>query len=121
MSIALRMSTKKWAGTLHVLPIWFGNETAYCVNLAPAALYHHISVTPMLPAGSNPHRMRTRRRFPSASLPCIGISIPTVVSAYPDMLTAWPRAAMLNKEPRRCDLYHHFCCLDDAGSNRNGE
>lgn len=85
------------------------------------AFDHYIPVMAVLPAGSNPYGMRTRRRFPSAGLPCIGISIPAVVSAYPDMLTAWPRAAMLNKEPRRCDLYHHFCCLDDAGSNRNGE
>jgi hypothetical protein len=65
--------------------------------------------------------MRTRRRFPSARLPGIGIAIPAVVSAYPDKLTTWAYAAMLNKEPGRRDSYHHLCCLDDAGSNNNRE
>jgi hypothetical protein len=91
------------------------------VNLAPVAFDHHISVMAVLPAGSNPYGMRTRRRFPSAGLPCIGISIPAVISADPNMLTTWPRATVLNKEPRRRDLHHHFCCLDDAGSYNNRE
>jgi hypothetical protein len=65
--------------------------------------------------------MRTGRRFPSARLPGIGIAIPAVVSAYPDMLTAGAYTAMLNNQPRRRDLYHHLCCLNDAGSNNNRE
>ncbi len=59
------------------------------IELAPAAFDHDISVMAVLPAGSNPYSMRTRRRFPSAGLPGIGVAIPTVVSAYPDMLWTW--------------------------------
>ena len=75
----------------------------------------------MLPPGRDPYCVRTRRRFPSTRLPGIGIAIPAVVSAYPDMLTAWAYAAMLNKEPRRRNAYHHFCRLNDARSNNNRE
>jgi hypothetical protein len=75
----------------------------------------------MLPAGSNPYCVRTRRRFPSALLPGISMAIPAVVSAYPDVLTAWAYAAMLNNEPRRRDSYDHLCRLSGAGSNNNRE
>jgi hypothetical protein len=85
------------------------------------AFDHDISITTMLPAGSNPHCARTRRRFPSAGLPGIGIAVPAMISAYPDMLTTRPYATLLNKEPWRRDSYHYFRCLDDAGSYNNRE
>jgi hypothetical protein len=44
-----------------------------------------------------------------------------MVSTYPDMLTTWAHAAMLNKEPWRRDSDDHLCCLDDARSNNNRE
>lgn len=45
--------------------------------------------------GSNPNRMGAWRRFPAARLPTIGIAIPAVVSAYPDVSPAWSNTTML--------------------------
>jgi hypothetical protein len=43
-----------------------------------------------------------------ARLPSIGISVPTVISTYPDMVAAWPNSTMFHDSSGRRDFNHHF-------------
>jgi hypothetical protein len=62
----------------------------------------------MLPSRCNPHGMRPWRRFPMACLPRIGVSIPTVISTYPDMIVAGTSSTMFHDSSGRRDFNHHL-------------
>jgi hypothetical protein len=55
----------------------------------------HIPVMAVRVSGSNPSRMGAWRLFPPARLPTVGIAIPAVVSADPDVIPTWPSGMML--------------------------
>jgi hypothetical protein len=58
--------------------------------------------------GSNPNRMGAWRRFPAARLPTVGIAIPAVVSAYPDVSPARSHGSMLANTNRGTKLDDDF-------------
>jgi hypothetical protein len=65
------------------------------VDLPPMAFRVHIPVVSMCVSGCNPSRTGVWRLFPPARLPPLGIAIPLVVSANPDMIPAWTSSTML--------------------------
>src|ERR1700728_2889162 len=77
----------------------------------PAPLHEHVSPVPVHVARSHPYRMRTRRSFPSARSPYIGITVPAVIAADPYMITAWPHAPMLHDGMWRTGPYYHFLSI----------
>jgi hypothetical protein len=66
-----------------------GGQKSRTTDLPPAAFRVNIPVVPMPVSGSYPYRVRAWRRFPMACLPTIGVAIPAVVTANPDVLPAW--------------------------------
>jgi hypothetical protein len=62
-------------------------------------------VMSMFVSGSNPSRTGVRRLFPPARLPAVGIAIPVVVSANPDMIPAWTSSTMLPNTDRWAEPY----------------
>ena len=72
--------------------------------LSPATFYEHITVASVFISGSHPHRMSAWRLFPPTGFPVIGVSIITVVSVDPDMLSAWTSGTMLADADRRPKL-----------------
>jgi hypothetical protein len=68
----------------------------------------NIPVTAMRVSGSNPFRTGARGFFPTAGLPGIGIAIPAVVSADPDMIAAGTNGPMLPYADRRPKLDYDF-------------
>jgi hypothetical protein len=77
---------------------------AHSKTLPPAAFYKHITVTPVLISGSHPHGMSTGRLFPPTGFPVICVSIITVISVDPDMLSAWTSGTVLADADRRPKL-----------------
>jgi hypothetical protein len=67
---------------------------AIAMELPPPAIDKDIPVMAMRVPRSDPYRMGARRLFPPARLPAVGIAIPAVVSAHPDMLPAWTSGTM---------------------------
>jgi hypothetical protein len=75
------------------------------MDLPPMAFRVHIPVMSMFVSGSNPSRTGVRRLFPPARLPTVGIAIPVVVSANPDMIPAWTSSTMLPNTDRWAEPY----------------
>ena len=75
-------------------------------NLSPVTFRINIPVMPMRVSGSYPYRMGAWRFFPSASLPTVGVAIPAVVAADPDMIPARSRGTMLPDADRRPKPYY---------------
>jgi hypothetical protein len=75
------------------------------MDLPPVAFRIHIPVMAMCVSGSNPSRTGVWRLFPPAPLPTVGIAIPVVVSANPDMIPAWTRGTMLPDADRGAKPY----------------
>src|ERR1700676_3232924 len=68
------------------------------------------------PPRRNPPRMRTWRHLPSALLPHVVVSIPSVKSRNPDVVPARSRSPLLDKDFRRGKLHHNVRCLDSTNS-----
>jgi len=93
--------------TATVIAMTTGGQTvsrARSKALPPAAFYEHITVASVFISGSHPHRMSAWRLFPPTGFPVIGVSIITVVSVDPDMLSAWTSGTMLADADRRPKL-----------------
>jgi hypothetical protein len=88
---------------------------------SPAAFNKHVPVMPVIPSRCHPVCTWTRRCFPPAPLPGISVSVPAVVSTYPDMLPAGGYAAMLDDHSRRCKLYDNFGGLNGRDSHAQSE
>jgi hypothetical protein len=78
---------------------------AHSEALPPAAFGINIPVAAMRVSGSHPYRMFTRRLFPPASLPVIGVAVIAMVSPHPDMFPAWAGGAMFMDADRRTKFY----------------
>jgi hypothetical protein len=77
-------------------------------QLPPAAFCVNIPVMAVRVPGSNPSRADPWRRFPSAPLPGVGIAVPALISANPDVITAGAKRAVLPDANRRPEPYDHF-------------
>jgi hypothetical protein len=84
------------------------SSTKWTLTLTPAAFHKNVLAAAMLPPRSDPHSVRAWRRFPSACLPGVSITVPPVISADPDMLPAGTDAAMFHDSSRRRDFYDYF-------------
>ena len=84
-------------------------SAAVAMQLPPMPFRIHIPVMAMPVPGSNPSRTGVWRLFPPAGLPAIGIAIPTVVSADPDMIPARASGTMLMDADRGTKLYDDLC------------
>jgi hypothetical protein len=73
--------------------------------LPPVSFRIDIPVMAMPISRSNPYRVFTGRLFPPASLPGVGFTIPTVVSANPDVLPAWASGAVFVDADRGTKFY----------------
>jgi hypothetical protein len=73
-------------------------------KLSPITFGIHIPIMSVRVSGSNPSRTGAWRRFPAARLPSVGIAIPAVISANPDVIPAWPSSTMLAKANRGTKL-----------------
>jgi hypothetical protein len=87
------------------------------MELPPMTFRIHIPVMAARVSGSNPYRMGAWRRFPAARLPTVGIAIPAVVSADPDVSAAWPSGTMLSDANRGTKLNYD---LRMSGYNHKG-
>ena len=65
-----------------------GGQKSRTTDLPPATFRVNIPVMPMCVAGSHPYRMDAWRPFPTARLPGVGVTVPPVIAADPDMLSA---------------------------------
>src|SRR5579863_294078 len=77
--------------------------------LSPAPFRINVPIMAMGVSGSDPDRMSTRRFLPPASLPVIGVPVILVIAAYPDMLPAGTRGAMLVNADRGTKFYNDLC------------
>jgi len=73
-------------------------------NLPPAAFRINIPVMAVRISGRNPYRMSAWWFFPPARFPAIGISIPAVISANPDVIPARADGTMLTNTDRGTEL-----------------
>ena len=78
------------------------------MELPPVAFRIHIPVMAASVSGGNPSRTGAWRLFPSARLPVICVSFIVVVSADPDMISAWASRTMLPDTDRGAKLYDDF-------------
>ena len=84
-----------------------GQKWSACTtDLPPVAFRVNIAVVPMPVSGSHPYRMGAWGPFPPARLPTVGVTIPTVVSANPDMIPAWAYRPVLPDAERRPKSYY---------------
>ena len=86
-------------------------------GLAPATINEDIAVTRMSIAGRYPNGVRTGWCFPSARIPSVGISIPTMIAGNPYMVGAGANAPDFYKRSRWADSYHS---LRLKGTDSNG-
>jgi hypothetical protein len=91
---------------------WSGATIRTHNELPPIAFRINIPVTAVRVSRSNPYRMDAWRLFPSAGLPVIAVSFVAVVSAYPNMISAWTGRAVFMDADRRTKFY------DDLGMCR---
>jgi hypothetical protein len=95
-------------------------------ELPPVAFRINIPAMTVRVSGSDPSRTGTWRRFPSARLPSVGIAIPAVISANPDMITAWAKGAVFPNADRwpkpyndlRMSRYYPKCQAKQRGENQ---
>ena len=87
--------------------------------LPPMAFYKYVTVTPVSISRSHPHCMLPWWDFPTALLPCVGMTIPSMVAANPNMPAAWSGAAVLPNGNRRPELNDNLCRSGRAYSKSN--
>ena len=58
----------------------------------------------------HPFVMPSRRFFPSSTLPLIGVTVPTVISADPHVVAARRRRTLLHQNARRREANHYIGC-----------
>jgi hypothetical protein len=77
-------------------------------ELPPVAFPVNIPVMAVRVPGSNPSHADTWRRFPPARLPSVGIAVPALISANPDVIMARAKRAVFPDANRRPKPYDHF-------------
>jgi hypothetical protein len=90
-------------------------------ELSPAAFDEHVSVAPVLPTRRDPYGMLARRHFPATRRPCIGLSVPAVIAANPNVSGARRDGSVLHNRRRRCNPNHHIRRLNQADAGRDSE
>jgi hypothetical protein len=88
--------------------------------LLPTAFDKHVAVMTVLPAWRHPNGMRMWRFCPTAGFPNVGVSVPAVITADPDVTPAGSNTAMFDDGPWRSDFDYHFGSLrrPDGYGNR---
>jgi hypothetical protein len=77
-------------------------------ELPPVAFRVNIPAMAVRVPRSNPSRADAWRCFPSACLPSVGIAVPTLISANPDMTAAWTKRAVFPDANRWPEPDNHF-------------
>src|SRR5580704_7275266 len=76
--------------------------------LAPAAFDEDVAVVAMGPARGYPDGVGTRWDFPTARLPGVGMAVPAVVTADPDVIVTGTYYSVLHDRSGRRYLHHYF-------------
>jgi hypothetical protein len=77
-------------------------------KLPPISFHQNITAIAAYIMMRDPVGVRPRRLFPPPRGPCIGVAVPTMVAANPNMLAARRRSAPLNNHMRRRDVNHNI-------------
>jgi hypothetical protein len=93
--------------------------TAAPAYLFPAALHQHPSSMPVNPLVAHPNSMRTWRKLPPPRNPDIGISVPLVVAADPQITRTGRDHSRLNDVPRRPDPHDHLFGMKRSKAHRH--
>ncbi len=84
--------------------------------LAPVTLYENVAVMAMLPTGRDPDSALAGRKFPSAGLPHVGVTVPPMISANPDVPAAGSNGPVFVDRNRRPYLNYDVGCVGRAES-----
>src|ERR1035437_7081504 len=79
-------------------------------NLPPVAFHQNITAIAADVMMRHPFVMPSRRFFPSSTLPLIGVTVPTVITADPYVVAARRRRTLLHQNARRSDANHYIGC-----------